>query len=252
MPTVHKPYQGFAQEMTYPEYVLLTDMPYDWKTSYTNYYRKSGNSYIQITDATAPDFNSEDFYVEFTSQPDYTNPELHRFVESDDVPDNQDLRFLVSGTDSCRYVGIDDYHILTTAEPDDWETNYTDYLYVENYTVTTYQPVDWETNYTQYFEKSGDTYTPISGSAAPTWKPDTYYQHRAVYRFVCGTSAPQWSPNTYYKVSDSYTLTVVKPSDWETNYRRYFYKDGGTYVRVSGTSAPTWEPDMYYSCEEIP
>ena len=255
MPTTHTPYQGFAQEMTYPEYVLLSDMPYMWYSSdatknYKNYYRKSGNNYVLIGDNTAPNFASEDFYVKFDTQPSYTNPELHRFVEN--APEDIKFKFLVSGTDSYRYVETEDYYTLTTEKPDDWETNYTDYLYVEDYTVTTYQPVDWETNYTRYFEKSGDIYTPILGSTAPTWKPDTYYMYAKTCKYVSGNIAPQWSPNTYYKVSDSYTLTAVTPHDWETNYRRYFYKDGGTYVRVSGDSAPPWESNKYYVCNEIP
>lgn len=233
-------------EVIHLTHVLLVAEPYDWETNYTSYYTKSGDNYIPVTGVVVPSWQSGTYYAKQT----YTNPDLHRF--SDDVPDNQDLRFSIYGTDSYRYVGIDDYHILTTEEPDDWETNYTDYLYVEDYTVTTYQPVDWETNYTQYFEKSGDTYTPISGSTAPIWEPDTYYAYAKTYKYVIGISAPQWTANTYYKVSEDYTLTMVKPSDWKTNYRRYFYKDGGTYVRVSGDSAPPWESNKYYVCNEIP
>ena len=153
MPTEHKPYQGFAQEMTYPEYVLLSDMPYDWETSYTNYYKKSGNNYVPVSGSTAPNFTSEDFYVLFNSQPSYTNPELHRFVDGDKIPDGQILKFKVAGTDSYRYIETEDYYILTTAEPVDWETNYTDYLY-----------------------KDGDQYKYVTGTSAPQWTANTYYE----------------------------------------------------------------------------
>lgn len=205
MPTAHKPYQGFAQEMTYPEYVLLTDMPYMWYSSdatknYKKYYRKSGNNYALIDDATAPNFASEDFYVLFNSQPSYTNPELHRFVDGDKIPDGQILKFKVAGTDSYRYIETEDYYILTTEEPDDWETNYTDYLYKDgdqykyvtgisappwtantyykvsdNYTLTMVKPSDWKTNYRRYFYKDGGTYVRVSGDSAPPWESNKYY-----------------------------------------------------------------------------
>ena len=47
------------------------------------------------------------------------------------------------------------------------------------YTLTTEQPDDWTTNYTDYYTKAGTVYpvyTPVpEGEAAPTWKASTYY-----------------------------------------------------------------------------
>ena len=47
------------------------------------------------------------------------------------------------------------------------------------YEVTTAEPADWSTNYTDYFTKAGDVYTPVTGGSAPTWQANTYYKKTA-------------------------------------------------------------------------
>ena len=50
---------------------------------------------------------------------------------------------------------------------------------VIGYSITTAEPSDWETNYTDYFTNTGTlkepVYTAVSGETAPTWKSATYY-----------------------------------------------------------------------------
>lgn len=46
------------------------------------------------------------------------------------------------------------------------------------YAVTTAEPEDWETNYTAYYTKSGDVYSAVTGDTAPTWAASTYYRRQ--------------------------------------------------------------------------
>ena len=48
---------------------------------------------------------------------------------------------------------------------------------------------------------------------------------------------------------DDYELTTAEPDDWETNYTDYFTESGGVYSPVTGDTAPTWATDTYYSYE---
>ena len=43
------------------------------------------------------------------------------------------------------------------------------------YEVTTAEPDDWSTNYKAYYTKSGDVYSNVTGASAPTWEASTYY-----------------------------------------------------------------------------
>lgn len=45
-----------------PEYVQLSSRPSDWDTDWVRYYRKSGDYYVRVTDATAPTFVANEFY----------------------------------------------------------------------------------------------------------------------------------------------------------------------------------------------
>jgi len=45
-----------------PEYVQLSSRPSDWDTDWVRYYRKSGEYYVRVTDATVPTFVADEFY----------------------------------------------------------------------------------------------------------------------------------------------------------------------------------------------
>ena len=68
----------------------------------------------------------------------------------------------------------------TAADEASWGWWYHEiFKYLDNaiYILTTEEPADWSTNYTDYFTKSGNTYVPVpSGASAPTWVGNTYYQ----------------------------------------------------------------------------
>ena len=57
------------------------------------------------------------------------------------------------------------------------------------YTLTTSQPANWATNYTDYYTKSGNTYVQVTGANAPTWTANTYYSKTTTtrYREILGT-----------------------------------------------------------------
>lgn len=73
----------------------------------------------------------------------------------------------------------------------------------------------------------------------------THYSAGNIIRMVYMVDIPvEPSSNT----SGPYWLTTSQPSDWATNYNKYYYtKSGSTYTKVSGTSAPTWAANTYYS-----
>lgn len=55
------------------------------------------------------------------------------------------------------------------------------------YSLTTSEPSDWDTKYTDYYTKQGDAYIPVpEGESAPTWAASTYYKADAV-REILGT-----------------------------------------------------------------
>lgn len=118
-----------------------------------------------------------------------------------------------------------------------------------DYVLTTEQPADWDEQYMRYYTKSS------SGE----------FQH---VETVVDETDPSiivtinWAVDTFYEqkyVSYGYRLTIVKPDDWDTNYKDYFIKDDqNNFTNVIGvidnTSsadpkpeiAPEWMPNTYY------
>ena len=46
------------------------------------------------------------------------------------------------------------------------------------YALTTAEPDDWSTNYTAYYTESGGVYSAVTGASAPTWEASTYYRRQ--------------------------------------------------------------------------
>ena len=127
--------------------------------------------------------------------------------------------------------------LLLISEPDDWETNYSDYYELLNneytpvtevappYTKNTYYelyddgtyhlittdtaPDDWETNYMDYYVNNSGTH--VSG-VAPEFKTNTYYKNNGI----------------------GYEKLIEKPDDWVANWDEYFVKDGNNYITPMG------------------
>lgn len=68
-------------------------------------------------------------------------------------------------------------------------------IVVESAILTTSEPADWSTNWTDYYTESGGVYTPVGGDTAPTWQADTYYQADGVRydRYKYNSETTQWT-----------------------------------------------------------
>ena len=91
---------------------------------------------------------------------------------------------------------------------------YDEYVTIEGtedqYWLTTAQPSDWSTNYTNYFTKSGNTYTVVTGDTAPTWASSTYYS-KYVWEKIGDTTADYSSfvqSVSYWNEAESWTYTI--------------------------------------------
>ena len=56
-------YNAFNNSEQFSRYQLITDKPNDWNDNYINYYIKNGKQYIQISDASAPTFQTNMYYA---------------------------------------------------------------------------------------------------------------------------------------------------------------------------------------------
>lgn len=52
------------------------------------------------------------------------------------------------------------------------------------------------------------------------------------------------------KITINYVLQTSRPSDWSTNYKKYYYRSGDDYEAVEGSTAPTWKSNYYYTAYE--
>ena len=57
-----------------------------------------------------------------------------------------------------------------------------------NYTLTTEEPSDWSTNYTDYYTEADGIYTKVTDEVAPTWAENTYYSKNTGKVFCVGTA----------------------------------------------------------------
>ena len=155
-------------------------------------------------------------------------------------------------------------------EPLDWTTNYTDYFQYnreneeyeqikeekqDQYMLTKCKPYDWVTDYDNYYYECGYNYDSVDpvlnengDKVAPDWQAATYYTLTAGI-YVLQTSQPSdWElnyKNYYYMESvkykcisallseKAYTLITQKPSTWEFDFKNFFEKVNGEYKAVS-------------------
>ena len=88
------------------------------------------------------------------------------------------------------------YYSRTGSDPSDYQ-----------YTLTTSQPGDWETNYTDYFTRTGEDpdFVYVAVPAAPTFKSNTYYER---------TTSPAGEPSAIYR----YLISGVQGSLYRISY----------------------------------
>ena len=81
--------------------------------------------------------------------------------------------------------------------------------------LTTSQPADWTTKWTEYYTKSGDVYVPVTGDTAPTWEDNTYYKSNgdgAVQDKEFIWNGASW--DEFGSVGALKTLAYMDPSDF--------------------------------------
>lgn len=131
------------------------------------------------------------------------------------VPTNKAVASFVNSsvaTNTANFVGT--YKSLAELQAVQNPTN-NDYGFVstvDSAILTTSQPADWTTNYTDYYTYSGGVYTPVTGSSAPTWQANTYYKADNLifsrYKYVA--SSTTWSYE--YELNNS-SFTAA---EWDT------------------------------------
>ena len=223
----------------------------------------------------------------------YTEPEYNPFPH--DVSRTY-IKQLINRGASVSVIRVNDgYQARFTTLRDETNDNmfpaatHTD-SYKEAFKLTTTQPTDWSTNYTNYFTKTNNKYSHVTGDSAPTWAENTYYVgNDSMFKFcdqILGIEAKytgsfgnhllvtftpvnsvnvnfsnQYSIVSVYNADilvDSYieavySLTTSEPDDWSTNFGSYYTRTGSeghyTYNPVTPVQeqAPTWAPDTYYN-----
>ena len=131
------------------------------------------------------------------------------------VPTNKAVASFVNSsvaTNTANFVGT--YKSLAELQAVQNPTN-NDYGFVstvDSAILTTSQPADWTTNYTDYYTYSGGVYTPVTGSSAPTWQENTYYKADnfifSRYKYIA--SSTTWSYE--YELNNS-SFTAA---EWDT------------------------------------
>ena len=147
-----------------PEYTLLTTEPADWETNYTSYYTYDDQTeqYTPVPEGTgAPEWQADTYY-RHNGAGDGEKGKIYQDLGGDPVVFYRwtGTNFAITGTPA--------------ATPD------VDGADAAVFTLTTEEPANWSTNYTDYFTfddtKPHNKYEAVpSGESAPTWEADTYY-----------------------------------------------------------------------------
>lgn len=171
--------------------------------------------------------------------------------------------------------GADRYSKLNT-EPEDWQTNCTNYYRVDGkyfvpvvidtsptYTELKEVPLDWGYNYKKYFEKVGDKYTPVTDleerpiDQELKMEPENWETEYSTYytKMWDGTDDKYYSVQG--KIIPDYKPQTRKPTDWKDNYKNYYLKKRKDYVNVGPSKTwkngvakdvvPKWQKNTFYT-----
>jgi len=116
---------------------------------------------------------------------------------------------------------------------------------VESAILTTEQPEDWTTNWTNYYTMSSGQYIPVTGDVAPTWQANTYYKADGVVynRYKYNSETDSWAFE-YALNNSSYTA-----AEWATIQSGLTAADK-TQLQ-SNTAVITNLPNVYQKIEDI-
>lgn len=181
-------------------YVIVSDQPEDWRTSFKDYYELNDDKYEALESW------NEEVYSLLPSQPsDWASKYASYFTTDADG----------------EYISVEEIcepkYTVQSSEPSDWDSNYSSY-YMKNdddefekvktvtnatYTMLDAQPSDWAKNYSDYY------YYFTDGTISE-------------YKSASGTSI------------DEYKLQSMCPSDWNDNYTSYYVRNGSAWKKVVG------------------
>lgn len=234
----------YPNVQTVENYILLTEEPGDWQTTFSNFYECIDDKYKQLESW------EEDVYTELVKKPSDWSDNYQNYYE------------LVSGKYKLVKDICENVYTVQTKKPSDWSVKYNSYYTnsgstyssVKSAEITSYEPLKkqpskWAKNYSDYYYRYSD---------------GTGYEYHSVQginknKHVLQTNKPtDWNTNfsSYFKKKSKgsgfeavksvgggdakYILQKKIPSDWKKNFAEYYYKysDGITteYRPVEGVT----------------
>jgi len=205
------------------DYILLTSEPADWDSNYKAYFVKDAGKYVAVEDETVPTWEDDKYYeakdvvisIRFTGTTPDCEGTTYTFNTAGDytfiAKTNYAGKEIESGTrkivvNNVKYVWDDEKNISVPTwsrlSPNSSE-----------YSLTTSQPTNWATNFTNYYTKTDDKYNAVTGDTAPTWEADKFYKKNDV-EFIQLT-VPTASQNTKNRLAD---VKITNPSGQEVDY----------------------------------
>lgn len=227
-------------------YLKLGTKPYDWDSSYSNYYKVADDSSEDDISYEQLKRNTKDLYILTKGKPwDWDWNYENYYTQSFDTSTGEYTYSAVTKEDGSEYVKV-------TAQPYDWLTSYTNYLIpdTENpgsyknivpivedvYTKVTKKPKNWGTDYENYYLNDG---TGVIKDIK-----DENLGGNANY----GKGWSAVSSGT----KDIYELTTRKPSDWNKNWKEYYIKmsSAGGYAKAGDywiyNKFLPWQKNKFY------
>lgn len=176
--------------------VAISTATFAWYTS---------NTQVNVTDTVINSAESADANIEFVwkSGANYLyNGTTVAFSSGDNIYPMVPTKAPEAADTSMSFIGASVNATGTTFTADSaamtpWTQNYTSVAVDSSYDLTTEQPDNWSTHYTQYYTKISDgVYNKLQvQESAPAWAADTYYELKATtsdpYGIPSGTTVTE-------------------------------------------------------------
>lgn len=218
-------YDYSGAEITY-NYIPLQTQPKKWDKNFTKYFVEDEEGYRQLEEET------EETYTALSSAPSNWKSNYSKYFTQ-----YQGGYKTVEGIEASEYSPV-------VIKPKGWAKKYEEYYEYESdgvegqykrvsgvtkykYVMQTEEPTDWNTDFSDYF----------------------YKNKKGKYKSVKAHGAPPFEKNKYYKKKSNgrYEELEIAPTDWKTNYSKYYYKKNSSYNKVEGVGAPKWKAKKYYT-----
>lgn len=242
--------------------VLTTTEPFDWKTNYTDYYRKGEEKEKDDsqTDAmsgyTQVQKNLVDRYELLFDQPsdwESNYRDYYQMQYENGVPKRDE-------NGNVCYEAVKEYsdiaYNLVTSQPSDWYGKfYDEFLCTRYYYLSKVE--GGKQTWSQVSTTTEDTYSPI------TQKPADWNDNYSSYHLAFWDGTKYTYEQTVSGVEKTKEMKVQKkkqPTDWKTNWKSYYaiYTNPNTKEKTKmplgshpfykdRTKAPTWKSNQFYT-----